>query len=148
MTTAEICANVIAIVALICSFISLGSDRRAERKGREFELFRDMYQTHLIQKLPEARAKISISGQGVLSGIDPIIEELNSVRKDSRYFSFSDASFYEDLKKKLWALEDFLTLTEGETGENPIVEDRRLNFEYEVDRMIGEIYKTILKRYK
>lgn len=138
----EILANIISVIALIVSVIAIMQDRSGQKKSREFEIFKERYQTHLVEKLPAARAGVQVTQKGKITGIDGLVEELQSIRKDSLYFQYADPDFYEDLKQRLWKMEDYLILID-----EPLVEERRLDYECEMENMLISIYECITKRF-
>lgn len=96
----------------------------------------------MVQKLPLARAGVKVTQTGEITGTEELIEELQRIRKDSLYFSYADKDFYENLKKKLWQMEDYLILID-----EPIVEEKRIDYEYEMENMLVSIYECITKRF-
>lgn len=100
----NIFANIVSVIALGISIIAIVQDRSGEKKSREFEIFKETYQAHLVQKLPLARAGVKVTQTGEITGTEELIEELQRIRKDSLYFSYADKDFYENLKKKLWQM--------------------------------------------
>lgn len=142
MPPGEIVSNIIAIVALLISLYGFSREKRSEKRSHEFDLFVDVYKDHLVSKLPSARAKIYITQAGKITGIDDFICELNSIRKASIYFKYAEPQFYEELKKTLWDLEDYLTMIE-----EPFVGEARVNFDYEVNTRLSNIYRCLLKKF-
>lgn len=142
MSPGEIASNIIAIAALLISLYGFYREKRSEKKSHEFDLFVDVYKDHLVSKIPSARAEIHITQAGEITGIDSLISALNSIRKDSIYFKYAEPQFYEELKKTLWDLEDYLTMIE-----EPFVGEARVNFDYEVNSRLSNIYKCLLKKF-
>lgn len=138
----NIFANAISVIALVISIIAIVQERLGQKKSREFEIFKETYQTHLVQKLPAARAGVQVTQNGEVTGTEDLIEELQSIRKDSLYFLYADKDFFEDLKKKLWRMEDYLILID-----EPLIEEKRIDYENEMERMLISIYECITKRF-
>lgn len=142
MTTAEFVSNIIALIAIIISVYGLIRDYRIEKRAHEFDIFRDVYKEFLVKRLPEARSQISITRAGVISGVDNLIGELTSLRKASIYFQYAEPQFYDNLKKTLWDLEDYLVMLP-----TPFVGEPRANFEFEVNIKLAAIYRCLLKKF-
>ena len=77
-----------------------------------------------------------------LCDTDSLIDELNSMRRDSLFFKYHDKVFYENIHSKLQNLEDKLTkksdLMDG---------DEYAEFISELNEDIGDIYVTINNKY-
>lgn len=142
MTVAEVISNVIALVALAISLYGAIREHTTEKRSHEFDIFRDVYQEFLVKRLPEARSQISITQSGAVSGTDNFINELISLRKASIYFQYTEPEFYEDLRKKLWALEDYLIMLP-----TPFVGEPRTDFDREMNKKLMAIYHCLLKRF-
>lgn len=138
----ETISNVLSILAFGLSIISIVMQVRREKASHEFDLFVEIYQDHLVRKLPEVRKKLSLDMFDMPVGIDSFIKELENIRKDSLYFSFADSDFYEKLKKTVWLLEDYLVEIEG-----PVSGEEWQNIEYQVDWRMAEIYKCLKTRF-
>lgn len=138
MTKAEIISNFIAFLALGISIYGL----YREKKNHEFDLFSELYKDFLILRLPTARDKVRITASGRITGINEFINELNSLRKKSIYFKYTDFQFFEELRKKLWDLEDYLTMIE-----EPCTGEVRENFDREVNMRLSNIYRCLLKKF-
>lgn len=135
-------SDVLSLIAILISLWTWRRESRANKSAHEFDLFKEMYQNHLISRIPRARARITITSNGILQGEDALIQELNSIRKDSIYYMYAEADFYNELKEKLWAVEDFLTVID-----QPILGERRENFELEMNTRLSKVYKCIIKRF-
>lgn len=138
----NIFANAISVIALVVSVVAIMQDRSGQKKSREFEIFKETYQTHLVQKLPAARAGVQVTQKGEITGVDQLTEELQAIRKDSLYFAYADKDFYEDLRQRLWRMEDYLVLID-----EPLVEEKRIDYEHEMESMLISIYECITKRF-
>lgn len=142
MTVAEVISNIIALAALVISLCGAIREHIMEKRSHEFEIFRDVYQEFLVKRLPETRSQISITQSGVVSGIDNLIDELISLRKASIYFQYAEPQFYEDLKNKLWALEDYLVMLP-----TPLIGEPRTDFDHEMNKKLIAIYRCLLKKF-
>lgn len=142
MVLLDICSVITAGLALVVSYLGWKTAKKAEKVNHEFALFQGVYQDHLVYKLPAARSQIQVTQNGVISGVDGFIQELNEIRKDSLYFQYANPNFFEQLRNCLWGLEDYLTLLEG-----PLVNEARLDFEETINKKMIHIYKCILQRF-
>lgn len=147
MDSGNTLANVLSILAIVISIVvpllTRNRELTSEKKNHEFELFQDVYQEHLVRKIPPAKLELHISQEGELTGIDDLIDELCSIRKDSLYFEYSDNEFFLKLKNNLQDLEDYLILSEG----TPLKEELAEDFLFNVQVKLNEIYKTILEKF-
>ena len=142
MTNAEICSNIIALLAFLISLYRLRKENKMEKRAHEFDIFRDVYQDFLVKRLPETRARISITQTGMVSGIDSLVDELISLRKASIYFQYAEPEFYATLKGKIWDLEDYLVMIQ-----EPFLGEPRVNFDHEVNTKLKAIYQCLLKKF-
>lgn len=142
MTVAEVVSNIIALVAIVISLYGLIREHNVEKRAHEFDIFRDVYQEFLVKRLPEARSQVSITRAGSVSGIDNFVAELVSLRKASIYFQYAEPQFYEDLRSKLWDLEDYLVMLPI-----PFTGEPRVNFDHEVNAKLKAVYQCLLKKF-
>lgn len=142
MTVAEIVSNIFASIALIVSFVGWYRESRAQKRAHEFDLFRDVYQDFLIKRLPEARDRIRVTVGGTVSQTDALIDELRALRKASIYFKYAEPQFFEELRDKLWALEDYLVELPDHVDNG-----QRKNFDGNVSQKLKDIYQYILKKF-
>lgn len=142
MTTAEVVSNAIAVLALILSVASWYRENKSEKRAHEFDLFSDTYKNFMVNRLPEARNRIRITRNGEITQVDGLINELNELRRASIYFQYAEPQFFENLRSKLWALEDYLVMLP-----DPLIGEERESFDFEVNRMLKSIYQCLLKKF-
>lgn len=108
--------NVISICAAVVALLSAIDAHRQNYKINRINLqsgyLDQIYKEHLIYRIPESRKYIEFLHDR-LSGTDQLVDELNSIRRDSLYFYFNNKKFFDKLKKKLQWLENYLMEREG-----------------------------------
>ena len=112
MDIADIITNIIAIASLVVSTLVARNNSNREKKIKKRDLndaiFLEIYQKYMIREIPEAVAKISIVGNGELSGAKEYAEVLRRVKSVSIYYRYSDITFYNKIVGQLGNLEDYL----------------------------------------
>lgn len=84
-----------------------------------------------------------ISKDGYLKDSQPLIDELNEIRRDSLYFLYNNKSFYSKLKKKLQKLEDYLIKSEAAL----LVGEEQTAFLDSIQEQLNGIYEVISQAY-
>lgn len=112
MDIGDIITSIIAIASLAVSALVArnNSDREKKIKKRDLNdaIFLEIYQKYMIREIPEAVAKISIVGNGELSGAKEYAEVIRRVKSVSIYYRYSDITFYNKIVGQLGNLEDYL----------------------------------------
>ena len=143
----EIAALIISILAFalsICVAIAESKrDYKITKISVEFEFYREIYKDHLIKKIPEARRYMWISKDGFLKDAQPLIDELNEIRRDSLYFLYNNKTFYCKLKGKLQKLEDYLIQSETKV----LIGEDHTAFLGSVQDQLNGIYELISQAY-
>lgn len=131
------------IVAVGVAVMQHTSSKKDKQVALEAEYFRTIYSEHLLRNIPSARQEIIFDSSHHLSGCNTLLDELNSIRRDSAYFQYQDPSFYASLKTQLQNLENYITeaLNKMHVGED------QTSFNNRVCDGLTVIYKTISKRY-
>lgn len=142
MTTAEKISNAVAFLAFVLSVYSLYREKMTEKRAHEFDLFSDIYKNFMVTRLPKARNSIRITRNGKVSQIDGLINELNELRRASIYYQYAEPQYFENLRSKLWALEDYLVMLP-----DPLIGEARESFDFEVNKMLKAIYQCLLKKF-
>ena len=143
----DLAALIISILAFVLSILVAIAESKRDYKitkiSIEFEFYREIYKDHLIKKIPEARRYMWISKDGYLKDAQPLIDELNEIRRDSLYFLYNNKPFYSKLKKKLQKLEDYLIHSETEV----LIGEDQTAFLSGVQDQINGIYEVISQAY-
>ena len=143
----DVAAFIISLLALVLSVIVAIVEARRDAKNTrisiEFEFYKDIYKEYLVSKIPQARGLMWFGANSQLQDAQYLIEELNSMRRDSLYFSYNNKKFFKELKGNLQELEDYIIKAEGKTMD---AQDRA-EFEDSVQKGIDNIYGTISKGY-
>lgn len=96
MDCAALIISVLAFLLSLCVAIAEARrDYKITKISIEFEFYREIYKEHLIKKIPEARYLMWIDKYGHVKDTQPLIDELNEIRRDSLYFLYNNVSFYK-----------------------------------------------------
>lgn len=137
---------IISIIALVISIISIifeyVSTQRSIRVNLEAYYYKSIYEDYLIIKIPKARQLIKYN-ENILSDVNPLIKELNDMRRDSLFFKYKDKKFYEEIREQLQSLEDKLVTHSGKMMDH----DQFVEFTKGLNSDIEGIYETINKKY-
>lgn len=138
--------TIVAIIAALISVIAAIDAHLQNKNINQINLkagyFNEIYKDYLIYKFPKARSYIQFI-DGKLTGIDRLVDEMNSMRHDSLYFYFSDKKFYDNLKIEMQKLEDYLFIRSEEFLTS---KEQRETFET-IEKYMNEIYKCITAKY-
>jgi len=143
----DVAAFVISLLALVLSIIvaivEAYRDAKNTKISIEFEFYKEIYKEYLVCKIPQARGLMWFDANSQLQDSQALIDELNSMRRDSLYFMYNNKNFYKTLKGNLQELEDYIVKSEGKTMD---AQDRA-EFETRVQNGLDSVYTTISKGY-
>lgn len=142
MNTTDILALIAIVISVISALNQWRHDSKINKINLEADYFKELYMNHLLHLLPKKRAHMRFNGEK-LTDIDPMIDELNSIRMDSLYFLYTDSNFYAKLKNGLRDFEDFLITT----SEQPISLDNQPIIWSEVQGKLEDIYDILSDKY-
>lgn len=134
----SVLAIVVSIIAIIMQWYNSWKSRKI---NLEAEYFSKIYQEYLVEKVPKARLMICYNNC-ILGGVDELIQVLNDMRRDSLFFKYQDAKFYQNICKELQKLEDKLVKKSGKMSDEEYV-----MFVTELNGDIEMIYDIINRRY-
>lgn len=130
------------IISVSTAYVQYKESRKLTTTNLEATFYKDLYFDYLLKKIPMARQEIRYNEQKILD-VDTLVDVLNKMRQDSLFFKYKDKSFYEQLKRHLQGLEDFLV----GTSEQIYDMDDFATVHNNINRMIEEIYDCIMKKY-
>lgn len=139
-------STVISLLALVVSiFVGItNANREKNIKKRDLndKIFLHVYLEYMTQKIPEAVAKVSIVGNGELSGAKEYAEVLRTVKRKSIYYRYEDKEFYDEIVDKLGDLEDYLVnnLNGKHTG------DAQQEVLDKIQKKTKEIYRVLTEK--
>ena len=140
-------ALIISLLALLLSvYVAIAESKRDYKITKisiEFEFYREIYKEHLIKNIPEARNYMRIDKEGRLKDAQPLIDELNKIRRDSLYFLYNNKPFYMKLKNKLQTLEDYVIKSE----EKLLMGEDQMFFWNSIQNQLNGIYEVISQAY-
>lgn len=143
----DLAALIISILAFALSiYVAIAESKRDYKITKisiEFEFYKEIYKDHLIKKIPETRRYMWIDKNGYLKDSQPLIDELNEVRRDSLYFRYNNKTFYSKLTKKLQKLEDYLIESESRI----LIGEDQTTFLSSVQNQLNGIYEVISQAY-
>ena len=96
----------------------------------------------ITQEIPNAYSNICFP-KGVLSKTKDLQNSINQLLEKMRFFKYYDKDFYDSIKEKGQALEDYIVENEGkhfEVDDYSKVTDK-------ISKMISDIYYLIKKKY-
>lgn len=142
----EVAALIISILSLCISVLFAVLQIRNTKKindiNLEAELSKDIFKAYLTEKFPNAVSTIHFKGRK-LTSIAPLQNALNGLRKELKFFKYSDNAFFVDLKNKTQALEDYIVNNEGRSYN---AEDQGEVMNTIITQMRG-IYELLKKKY-
>lgn len=136
----------VSIIALVVSIattvITYRQAVKSQRLSLEAEYFCQIFKKYLVTSIPTARECIHFEDEKIANQ-DELCRVVNTLRKEAKYFRFTDSDFYTDLKTQLQEIEDYLVdcLNHHYDGE------RQAAFFAGLDRLIESLYKRVTKRY-
>lgn len=137
--------SIIAIcVSVFVAYKEYQRDLKINETNLEATYFDEIYKQHLIYKIPKARRYLRIASNNQIADDQPLIDELNAIRKESLYFLYTNKPFYDSLILKLQQLEDFLVSSEAKQ----LVGEEQTEFFSQVQTYMNEIYTHITSAYK
>lgn len=143
----DIAAFILSIISMIVTAMiatyELLQNRKINDITLEAEYFDFLFKESMLRQIPLSRAKLVFDGNGKLTGTDELIDVLNSIRKDSIYFQYTDSNFYEKLKKQLQSIEDLL----DKTADKIVVAEDQTKFFNELKKHIEILYDLMLKKH-
>lgn len=140
----SVIALIISILSLVASIIfavlEIVENRRMNKNNIAYEFIKDTYQDYMVNKIPEAYRHLRFDANHKLLDTQQLQTVVLDLRKESRYFKFSDEKFFETLSSKIITLQDYLG-----NNENKIYEDIEDQFQYKerVKELINDIYECI-----
>lgn len=141
-------ALVLSILSLISSIVMVIFQVKKSKKLNDITLesnyFDYLYRDLLVLKIPSARVKMTFNSESHLVGTEEILSVITEIRHKSMYFQYADKAFYDNLKRKLEDLENYIVRTEDKVVKG---EDQR-DFFNTIHSRISGIYNLMLSKYK
>lgn len=143
----ELAALIISIISIVISIIfailQINSDKKINDINLEAELSKEIFKDYLINRFPNAISEICFE-KNKLSNIGKLQNELNSLRKDIRFFKYYDECFFEDFRTISQELEDYIVTNEGKEY---AFDDQRAVNDY-IMKKLSDVYTLIETKYK
>lgn len=106
----SICAFIVSVLVPIFEFLW---NNKMNKHNLEAEYFREMYGEIMYQKIPKALEFFHFDGKKIY-GTDNMLEVLREIRTRSLYFKVTDKMFFDELKRTVQDLEDYIVQTPDE----------------------------------
>ena len=106
----SICAFIVSVLVPIFEFLW---NNKMNKHNLEAEYFREMYGEIIYQKIPKALEFFHFDGKKIY-GTDNMLEVLREIRTRSLYFKVTDKMFFDELKRTVQDLEDYIVQTPDE----------------------------------
>lgn len=102
--------SILTFVSTLCiAVMQYKLNQKISKKQLGIVFFNQTFLEHLTKKLPKVREMLRFDpNTHFLTDADPLIEELNQIRRDAFYFRYLNEAFYNKLMKALQDFEDFL----------------------------------------
>ena len=139
-------ALIISIISLLASTVlgiwTLYQSNKTSKITLESEFLKEIYIDYLIRKIPNGRERITYNPESKnLNSITELQKVLTSLRKDSLYFKFTDASYHEKLLTQISELENLL-MTEHLSDQDSFIKVYQ-----QINKSIEEIYISMISKY-
>lgn len=146
----EQAAFVLSIISLVLSvLVGIGiaiyevkSSKKLNDISLETSYFNKLYKDYLLIDLPKHRKLITFNYEGKLIGTEDLIAGLKKIREDSLYYFYTDQKFYNQLKKCVQDLEDYILITEDRFVDNM----DQVDVHNEITDKIKDIYKVMCSK--
>ena len=142
----EVAALIISIISIVITLgVAWWQIKRTKKLNDinlEAELSKDIIKEFLTNRFPNAITAIYFKKRK-LTNIVQLQNALNDLRKKMRFFKYCDSNFFEQLKVKSQALEDYIVNNEGRTY---TTEDQGEVME-EIKRQMTDIYSLLKSKY-
>lgn len=142
----EIASLIISFVAILLSlfatFLQIKNSKKINDINLEADLLKSLITDSITQEIPNAYSNICFP-KGVLSKTKDLQNSINQLLEKMRFFKYYDKDFYDSIKEKGQALEDYIVENEGkhfEVDDYSKVTDK-------ISKMISDIYYLIKKKY-
>lgn len=106
----SICAFIVSVLVPIFEFLW---NNKMNKHNLEAEYFREMYGEIMYQKIPKAIEYFHFDGKKIY-GTDNMLDVLREIRTRSLYFKVTDKLFFDELKRTVQDLEDYIVQTPDE----------------------------------
>lgn len=138
----DIIPLIFSLTAIILTIVQIFKTKQQHKSSLEADLLRKVFENHLLYDFPQKFAILKFNEDGKLTSANLFTDELNAIRRDSQYYQYADVAFYNELKLKLQALEDYVV----EACNKTFLASEQPSFLQEVQKQMGEVYKLIEKR--
>ncbi len=144
MNNAALIISILSLAGTIVFAIwNIVNTKKINDINLEAEISKDIIKEYLTDIFPKAVSKIHFKKR-VMSGIEPLQNALNDLRKQLIFYKYCDEKFFRGLKEKTQALEDYIVLKEGHRFDY----DRQNEIREEVRCQMKEIYQLLKNKYK
>lgn len=143
MDTSDIIAILALVVSTIVAVVGYFQNKKQNAGGLNAYYFNEIYSTHLIKNIPNARKRLTINYKGKIVGYEDLVKEMKNIQKDSLYYKYTDKVYFEKLKKAAQGIEDYITNNLGKMFEG----EEQTDFLNNLYEKIENLYKVINDKY-
>ncbi len=129
------------VVTIVNCFLLYRQNMRINNIKTKLPIIEKIFDDYLINRIPDARGYIRFNKLGHLDDYQNYIDVLSAMRNSARYFKYADKSFFDSIKLKTQALEDYLS----SCGNKRFESEEQADVYNEISRKTGEIYDCINK---
>ena len=143
MGIASLIISIVAILlSLFATFLQIKNSKKINDINLEADLLKSLFTDSITKEIPDAYSNICFP-DGVLSKTNDLQDSINQLLIKMRFFKYYDKAFYESIKEKGQALEDYIVENDGkhfEVDDYSKVTDK-------ISMMISDIYYLIKMKY-
>lgn len=139
----EILAIVLSTLSLIASIAltvwNIFTTKKLNKVNLKSGVCEKIFDEYLITKIPQARKFAQFDGKNIFIGGGVLQEVLQDMQRSALYFKYADKDFYNNLRKEIRKLEDFIVNNidkHFDSTEQPEIYNQ-------IDSSIKTIYKLI-----
>ena len=144
----------VEIIALCVSILSIGltawlaiwqlrTSKKINDINLEADLLKSIVTPCITEEIPTAYMDVCFQN-GCLSGTQALQDAITNLMRKVRFFKYYDADFYNTLKSKGQALENYIVENDGKHFDI----DECAHVTEEITQMITEIYIIIKNKYR
>lgn len=138
----DIIPLVFSLIAIVLTIVQIFNTEQQHKSSIEADLLNKIFQEHLLYSFPQKFGVLKFNEKGKLTSANLFTDELNEIRIASQYYQYSNNGFYDQLKRELQSLEDFVVNSCNKT----FLPSEQPSFFQEVQRRMEKIYQIINKR--
>ncbi len=145
MEIASFVLSIISItISVIIAIIELQKSKKINDINLDFDLLKDTIKLYLTELLPGSLQKLSFVDDK-LTNITYLQKDLLGFLRSFSFLRYSDNVFYEEFKKAIQELEDFIVENEDKSfsfSDQGDIHKRIIEMTQKIYQLVGEKYKN------